>query len=313
MTRRRVALGVFAALLVGLVALPLVRNREGTTREAFLADNAAFTRRVVLLAKGATHYEFVDGKGPVVVLVHGVSGPMSVWDETLRTLSANGRPVLRLDLYGRGGSERLEPPSYDLETFATQVTELVDRVVPGRRLHLVGSSMGAIVVTEVQRRLGPRVASVVFMGPAGFPLEASPLARLTGVPLLGEYLMASFGDGMLAKHQRRYFVEPGRFEAQHALFEAQLRVRGSKRAILETTRRVPLQTYADRYASLAASPVLVFWGIEDRAFPYEHAVTLRHALPAATVIEVPSAGHLPQLERADAVMPRLVAWLDGHD
>jgi pimeloyl-ACP methyl ester carboxylesterase len=250
-----------------------------------------------------------------VVLVHGVSGPMSVWDETVRALRAAGRAFVRLDLYGRGGSARLAPEAYTLPTYVNEVGELIERLAPSAPVHLVGSSMGAIVVSELATRWPERTRSVTLVGPAGFPLEATPAAKLMNAPVVGEWAMASFGDALLAAHQRRYFVHPERFEAQHALFGEQLRVRGSKRAILETLRRVPLQHYLDGYAALAAAarPVLVLWGTEDRAFPFSHHEELAHAIPAAVVVPVADAGHLPQLERADEVGPRILAWLDAHD
>jgi pimeloyl-ACP methyl ester carboxylesterase len=312
--RRRVVLPLLG-ILVALVAVLPLRDREASDREAFIAAHPEVARSFADLSRGTTHHEHVSGHGPLVVLVHGVSGPMSVWDEMCLTLQGAQRAYLRLDLYGRGASSRLSPPTYDLVTYRDQVAELVDRVAPGEPVHLVGSSMGALIVAEVARQFGARVRSVVLVGPAGFPLQATPAARALGVPLLGEWAMKSFGDDLLAKHQRRYFVAPERFESQHALFDAQLRVRGTKRAILETTRRVPLQDYAAGYRALAAltRPVLVFWGREDRAFPFAHEAELRVYVPTATFIAVDGAGHLPQLERADILGPRLLGWLVEHD
>ncbi len=314
--RWKIALGVVALLAAVMVTLPLVRNRESYDRAELAQAHPELAHSFLDAPAGTTHYELMPGRGDIVVMVHGVSGPMNVWDRTCAALHEAGRSYVRVDLYGRGLSARLDSGAYDLPTYRDQVLAVVEHVTPGKRVHLVGSSMGALVVSEVAKSLGAaRVRSVTFMGPAGFRLEATPASRAIGVPLLGDWMMTSFGDALLRKHQRRYFVQPDRFEAQHAVFDEQLRVRGSKRAILETMRRVPLQRYEDGYRALAATaiPAIAFWGEDDQAFPFVHAPELRRAMPALELVPISRAGHLPQLERDDLVSPRFLAWLEAHE
>ena len=121
------------------------------------------------------------------------------------------------------------------------------RAGSGRYLVEVNPALARSLRARFQRAKGGH-----FTTADGF-LEASPAAKLMAVPFVGEWAMKSFGDGLLEKHQRRYFVAPDRFESQHALFEAQLRVVGTKRAILETMRRVPLQAYLPGYRALGAT------------------------------------------------------------
>lgn len=54
------------------------------------------------LSDGTVAYELTGPEsGELVVLVHGVSGPMMVWDKTVPALNAAGFRTLRFDLYGR--------------------------------------------------------------------------------------------------------------------------------------------------------------------------------------------------------------------
>jgi pimeloyl-ACP methyl ester carboxylesterase len=57
----------------------------------------------IQLSDGFTHYE-LDGpeEGDVIVLVHGFSTPLFIWDPTYEYLLDKGFKVLRYDLYGRG-------------------------------------------------------------------------------------------------------------------------------------------------------------------------------------------------------------------
>src|ERR1700733_7331099 len=67
----------------------------------------------VTLPSGITHFQST-GSGPTLILVHGVSGPLAVWDKFVEPLKNAGFRVIRYDLYGRGFSSRLPESSYDL-------------------------------------------------------------------------------------------------------------------------------------------------------------------------------------------------------
>ena len=58
-----------------------------------------------------------------------------------------------------------------------------------------------------------------------------------------------------------------------------------------------------------ARPVLVFWGKEDHAVPFEFSASLLEAMPHARLVEVAQAGHLPHWEQPAVVHPALVAFL----
>lgn len=148
-------------------------------------------------------------------------------------------------------------------------------------------------------------------GPAGFPIEATVLARFIRVPLVGDYLMKTFGDRSLAAHNRKYFVTPERFIDFQARFEAQLEVVGSKAAVLSTMRHTPVQSYLGGYERVGEAdlPVLIAWGEGDVVFPVSYAEQARSAMPQAELFVVEDAGHLPMLEQPDAVLERLVPFL----
>jgi pimeloyl-ACP methyl ester carboxylesterase len=314
-----VALGILAALLA-LALAPSLLDRESLDRPTLVDEwaKAGQAHQFATLADGVTHYELsgpVDG--PSVILVHGVSGPMGVWDATVPALVANGFRVLRLDLYGRGLSDRPVASAYDLETYRHQVELLAVGVGLRWPAHLVGSSMGALVAAEFARHAPDKVRAVTLIGPAGFPLQASPLAQLMNVPVIGDYLMRVAGDRALADHDRRYFFRPGDFTAFQARFERQLQVKGSKAAILATFRHVPLQSYLEGYAALGAlgKPVQIIWGKEDQAFPYTHHRELLQRLAPAThpeLVTIEAAGHLPQVEQVARTNAALLDFAAAH-
>lgn len=299
-------------------ALPRLLDPETLTREA-LTDRWApkgLVARVAHLKSGPTHFELAGpADGPLVVLVHGVSGPMQVWDKTVQALVGAGMRVLRFDLYGRGLSERIEGAAYDLDLYVEQLEGIIQDAAPAAgAVHLVGSSMGAIIASEFTRRHTAAVRALTLIGPAGFPLQASPLAELAQMPGIGDWLMRVAGQKSLADHDREYFYEPAKFKEFEDLFEEQLLVQGSKRAILQTLRNTPLQSFLPVYREVGrlGVPVQILWGVEDRAFPFSNKDELLKAMPKAKFVAVEKAGHLPQLEAATVVGPELSAFAMEH-
>ncbi len=292
---------------------------------AFVACDPEKTRGVAPPAPDFTAFELSGPPDrPLVVMIHGVSGPMRVWDALAPALQRGGFRTLRYDLFGRGASGRPPEAAYDLTTYLPQLDLLLAGQAPGGesvdapgKVHLVGSSMGAIIASAWATAHPERVASLTLVGPAGFPLQASPLAKLTGLPVIGDWAMAVFGARSLAEHNRRYFFAPETAPAFATLqtgFEAQLLVRGTKHAILQTVRNAPLQSFGQGYAEAGklAVPKLVVWGKEDRAFPFVHHTALLERLPGARFLAVDAAGHLPQYEKPEIVGPAVVAFLNEH-
>ena len=56
-------------------------------------------------------------------------------------------------------------------------------------------------------------------------------------------------------------------------------------------------------------PVLVIWGRQDPNVPFELSASLMGVMPAARLLAVDDAGHLPQWEQPDIVQPALIAFL----
>src|SRR6185295_19427765 len=80
----------------------------------------------VKLADGVVHYQVAGpDTGRAVVLVHGFSVPYYIWDPVFDTLSKAGIRVVRLDLYGRGYSDRPDVP-YSPDLFDREITGLLD-------------------------------------------------------------------------------------------------------------------------------------------------------------------------------------------
>ncbi len=284
----------------------------------FLLTNSAFAEvRQADLPAGYTAYEFAESQsGPVVVLIHGVSGPMNVWDETYSALKGRGYQVLRYDLYGRGKSERIDA-DYDQALFRKQLEGLLEHLEIGNKpVHSIASSMGNIIASEYAIKHPKEILSLTMVGPAGFPMAENISTRLSKLPFIGEALTCIIGHNIMMERNKEYFYRPERFKGFIDDYEEQLRISGSKLAILSTMRHMPVKDYVVGYKELSrlAIPTLIVWGRQDVSFDFKFSKDLTSIMSNAKFVAIDEAGHLPQLEQAQKVSPIIIDFLErqGH-
>ncbi|KPJ91888.1 MAG: hypothetical protein AMJ53_10505 [Gammaproteobacteria bacterium SG8_11] len=249
--------------------------------------------RFISLSKGIVHYEIAGpASAPTVVLVHGLATPYFIWDHNIEALVDAGFRVLRYDHYGRGFSDRPDVV-YDRDLYDQQLLELLQTLDIKPPVHLVGESMGGAVAAIFTDRHPDMVAKLALMAPAGFPVEESLTIRLVKIPLLGEFLMALFGDKAVLAGVKDAFVHPEKLAAFEEKFKVPLRYAGFQRAILSTLRHLHMNSLSETYYRLGKQqkPVLLFWGRNDRVLPFANNEKVKEAIPHLEFQEIDGAGH----------------------
>jgi pimeloyl-ACP methyl ester carboxylesterase len=295
------------ALAAGLAVPYLLINEE---TEPLERPQQRFAGTYVELSRGVTHYQLAGPEGaPAVVLVHGISVPMFVWDPLFEALAGSGRRVLRYDLYGRGLSERIDA-RYDPDLYDEQLTELLAKLLPGeKQVDVIGLSMGGLVAAEFTRRHPERVRKLVLMDAAGLDLSAPTAAKLGQLPGVGEYVLRVAGSRQLLP-SRRSLRHPERHPDLDSRFLPTLRFQGTRRAILQSLRNMPLDRYTG-YADLGklGKPTFIIWGRDDAVIPFASGARMRELTGAVDFLAVDDAGHLPHLEHPEVVNPAVLAFL----
>src|SRR5690349_11253626 len=88
----------------------------------------------------------LEGRGPVIVLVHGMAGRGSTWDAVVPPL-AEQFTVLALDLPGHGSSAKPVDGDYSLGSFAAVIRDLM-LTLGIERGTIVGQSLGGGVAMQ---------------------------------------------------------------------------------------------------------------------------------------------------------------------
>ncbi|MEA2672225.1 MAG: hypothetical protein QOG45_2445, partial [Chloroflexota bacterium] len=110
--------------------------------------------------------ELGDRSAPAVVLLHGYPDTKAVWEGVARRLAERFH-VIAYDMRGAGSSTAPEGTAgYDLDLLVDDCAAVLDTVVPGRAVHLVGHDWGSIAGWEAVTtpRLRGRLLSFTSIG-----------------------------------------------------------------------------------------------------------------------------------------------------
>ena len=275
------ALFVAGSLFAGwlLVKRPLEVFAWGARRSL----GRAGLKKVVVRTPFGPQTAFVGGSGPVLVLLHGAGDQAGTWFHVAPSLARRYTLVIP-DLAGHGESAPLAGPIPFADLFSG-LEAVVEQQAGGKRVTLVGNSLGAWIAMVFAARHPERVDRVV---------------AVNGGPLVG----SGGGPNLLPRTRE---------EARETM--ARLRDAGSPaipdRVLDDLVRRGPTSPIA-RLAAAAAGmapfllsedqlrafqvSVRLVWGVSDELMPLDYARRLAAVLPDVELIPVERCGHVPQQE-----------------
>lgn len=266
----------------------------------------------IRLSDGFTHYQLGGPEsGRTLVLVHGLSVPYFLWDQTFDPVVEAGFRVLRYDLYGRGLSDRPDV-RYDADLFDRQLLDLLAALkIPGP-VDAVGASMGGPIVVTFAVRHPEKVRTISLFDPAY--MTGDPLPWQLRTPLVGEYINRVQIAPTLVAAQQEDFLHPERYPTYFIRYQQQMQYRGFLRALLSTARYYLTRDDRQEFSQVGKShkPVLLIWGKADKDVPFEVSQDVLRAIPQAEFHPIDDAAHVPYYEHPEIVNPLLINFLRGN-
>jgi pimeloyl-ACP methyl ester carboxylesterase len=265
----------------------------------------------------ALHY-VVEGRGPAVVLLHGLGGFAQSWRRTVDTLAPRAT-VFAVDLPGFGRSAK-PPAVYRLSFFARALHGFLDALGIGQA-SLIGHSLGASVAVTYALTHPVRVERVALVAGLvpGFSFRMSWLHRLIALPVLGEALGLCGRAPLYKAAIARCFYVPQPAEVDYLIdHDYAIRTDAAARAAwLATTRHIRadfIDHRADYRRAIATLdlPILLVHGRQDPAVAPHHAAEAAAGFPRATLRWVEDCGHFPHLEHAQTVNGWLADFVVGR-
>lgn len=246
------------------------------------------------------------GLGPsTIVFLHAFPLSSRMWQPQLEGLPPGWRG-LAPDFRGLGRSGRGDPPARSVADHAADIWAVVDVLAPGAVV-LAGLSMGGYVAFECWRQRPEAVRGLVLADTRAEPDTEEARAKRKamqekarqGGP--GAVLDAMFPGLLGATTQTN---DP------HQAIQVRAYADGaSTEGVVDALDT--LRTRPDSRPDLAriGCPTLVLVGVEDTLTPPDAARTIADGIAGATLVTIPAAGHLANIEQPKAFTRALVDWL----
>ena len=257
------------------------------------------------------------GDGPVLVLIHGITGTWRHWERVIPPL-AERYTVVAPDLLGHGESAKPRG-DYSLGAFATGIRDLLI-ALDHRRATVVGHSLGGGIAMQFAYQFPDRCDRLALVASGGLGREVHLLLRaatLPGaelvLPLLSDRRLRAAGEAVNGA-LNRIGLSVGADLSEVARGATSMRDPESRRAFLATLRAVIDERgqrvdATDRLYLAQAMPSLIVWGARDPIIPLEHGAAAHEAMPGSR-LEVIDAGHFPQLEEPLRFLDAIVDFME---
>ncbi len=245
-------------------------------------DRAQSSMRRLKTGKGDWVYH-VEGSGPPLLLIHGLSGSVGWWRRNIPVLSEH-YTVYAVELRGFGANRGRVLPLVEAPEALVELMDAMDLDRP----HLVGHSMGGQISLHLAAEHPERVNGLVLVTPSGL-LRRSLVSMALRLPLATRYGALDFTPTLV--------YDALRAGPRNLLSAALALLRDDVEALLDKI----------------AAPTLVIAGERDMLVPPSICATIAAGIRGARYLELAGAGHNVQWDRAQAFNEAVLNFLAEID
>ncbi len=272
--------------------------------------------------------------GPVtapltVVFAHGFCMRMGSFHFQRAALATRWGEQVRMVFYdqrghGQSGSASIE--TYTVEQLGRDLQTVLTVMVPRGPVVLVGHSMGGMTVLAHARQYphewGRRIVGAALISSAAEGVSRSPLGEILQNPALEAVRFATRYAPRLVHRTRgasRAALRPILKTASFGTDDVSPSVVAFSEEMIHDTSVATLVAFLhalevhDESAALpvlARVPTLIACGSRDMLTPVKYSEDMAAVLPDSTLVIVPKAGHLVQMERPEVINDALVRLVE---
>jgi 3-oxoadipate enol-lactonase len=248
------------------------------------------------------HYR-IDGRGPWVMLSHGLATDLTMWDELTEALK-DRYSVLRYDARGHGGSVAPDG-DYTLDMLVADAVGILDALGIDQ-CHFGGLSMGGMVTLGLLLDHPKRLRSAVIADSRHTTrpdfteawLQRAEEVRKGGVEAIVESTIGRWSSAGLAE----------RSPAIIARMAAMIR-RTSANGYRGCAAALARLNYGHRLGEINV-PTLLICGSEDHGAPPENTRQMLAAIKGSRFVEIKQAGHISNIEQPRIFSDAVISFLN---
>lgn len=304
MKKRNLAIGVLGAV-GAVIAFKMLTRAKGVIWDDVSEQVPHSSNSHFVGVDGAkVHFqEFGDSAAPKILLIHGYSASVYVWNTTAPALAEQGFHVIAVDLLGFGYSEK--PPwfDYSINSQARMISRFMNRLGIGRTT-VVGSSYGGAVAATLALDYPERVEKLVLVGAVcNDEPKNHPILKLVSIPGVGEVITPFLIDSKIFLRRR---MHDSLATVNHHLITEEhvnsvmrpLRAADAHYSLLATSRNWRA-CRVEQDAHLINQSTLIVWGEHDNVIPIRDGHTLYNEILNSRMVVLKNCGHGPQVEKPE--------------
>ena len=295
---------------------PTIIPNSKSTRETTLNETnpKPSARTEPCTSSSGLHCEMY-GEGNPVLCLHGLGASTYSWRNLIEPVSKDYKLIL-IDFRGFGASPKPNDKHYSIQEHADSIYQFILEH-DLKNLTLVGNSFGGAVSLLVAIRLceqeRARFSKLILVDSGGYNQHLPIHLKLLRMPVLGwlaihvlppwisalTVLKDSYYDWRkITRKQIRAYAKP-------------IGEPGGRHAMLETAKQIipaNIDEIIAKYKTICV-PTLIIWGQQDRVIPIVIGQMLDEAIPDSSLVAIDHAGHVPQEEVPEAVVPLVLEFL----
>ena len=249
-----------------------------------------------------------EGKGEVVLLVHGTAASLHTWQAWVDVLKKDFR-VIRMDLPAFGITGPAPDRNYSIDSYVKFLRQFLAELKI-KQVSIAGNSLGGQIAWHYTAAYPDDVNKLILIDSAGLPrLKEIPmpirLARMPVVGALARYISPRF---LLRNSLKEVYFDRSKVSEELVdRYQTMALREGNRQAFIDRSNQ--LEEDPGRGIERIKTPTLILWGRYDQWIPVEQAENFRKKLPWSQVVIYDNAGHVPHEEIPEQTLADAVKFL----
>ena len=255
-------------------------------------------------------YHVMEGDGPPVIMLHGISQASNVWRALTTDLVASGYQGIAVDMLGHGNSFKPKKKEYyTTDIVLGTLEDWVDQLDVDPPYYFVGHSLGGYMSLTFALHHPQKVRAMVLINPL-FSLSQlqAALSLLIPLDILGVRILKSTPLSVIKSFLERSDSFTVNIPADIRDIYAENIKRASPNFLLIPNTARDL---TPRLKSIKPE-TMVIWGTKDNIEKAETFPELVSGLPNATGHIMQGCGHQPHHNEPEEVHKLIIQFFDSH-
>jgi pimeloyl-ACP methyl ester carboxylesterase len=295
-----------AVKLLLAVILTCGLNNYSLADSASRIQSCEIVTNTIRLGGGTIAYD-TAGRGPYIVLLHGLFAEKEQWQSLMCLLSEAGYATIAPDLPGYGKSNGFIIVDYALENQVKIIHELMNNLRIDK-FDIAGNSMGGTVAALYAQLHSRQVRSLAFIG--------APLGIIGWAKSVKNAIYHGINP-FIPINERQFDLELSLLFINPPQIPKDVKEEIIKDYITRNRHYQQVWDIVNLYDDVLLEnlfiqvPALIFWGEDDKIFDVSGAGRLQSRIPGSRVLKLPDAGHLLHVENAGEVGSTYVKFLQS--